>query len=225
MKCEKCGKPAVSQVTSVVNGKKEEHHYCSECFARVTPFGNVTRGFDLPIIIEEFGQDYDDYGDDGLNENGVPYEYSCGDEDGCECGSVPAFLENFVMSFAGDLFGKVPRSRLIRGDVSQSSENQSEKKSNVFCSGCGLTHEEISKTQKAGCAKCYHVFDTLLMKKYRRFSDGRSYSGKDYSPKLIWNDIDHLQSELNTAVKAQDFELAAQIRDGIKKLQKKASVE
>jgi len=224
MICEKCGRPATSQVTSLMNGKKEEHHYCGECFAQVAPFGNISRGFNLPIMpiiqIEEIGQN-GDFDEDEFNENGVPYEYDCGDD---ECCGVPAFLQNMVMSFAGDLFGRAAMPRSIKGNV-QLPKSKAPEGPIVQCAGCGISSEEIAKTQKAGCAKCYGTFDTLLMKKRNRFSEGKIYSGKDYSPKLVWNDIDYLQSELNLAVKNQNFELAARLRDGMKKLQKKAIAE
>jgi len=222
MKCEKCGRTATSHVTSVMNGKKEEHHYCNECFARVQPFGNIAKGLNLPFIVGDVDQEFYDECDceDGFNENGVPYEYSCSD-DFEEC-AVPAFLENIVMSFAGEVFEKGIVPQIVKGVAQDAAQKEIPA---VYCSGCGLSFEDISKTKKAGCAKCYQTFDNVLVKKHRLFSDGRNYSGKDYSPKLIWSDIDYLQNELNIAVKNQNFELAAQLRDGMKKLQKKANVE
>ncbi|MCL2845102.1 MAG: UvrB/UvrC motif-containing protein [Chitinivibrionia bacterium] len=227
MICEKCGKPAISQITSVVNGKKEERHYCGECFARIAPFGNIASNFNLPIMpiiqIEEISRN-EEYEDDGLNENGVPYEYDCGDDEGC-CGGVPAFLQNMVMSFAGDLFGRAATPRSNKGDASL-AKNQAPKGPIIQCSGCGISSEDVEKMQKAGCAKCYSTFENILMKKHNRFSEGKAYSGKYYSPKIVWNDIEHLQSELNLAVKNQNFELAAKIRDGMKTLQtKRATAE
>jgi len=219
MKCEKCGKTATSHVTSVMNGKKEEHHYCSECFAQVQPFGNIAKGLNLPaFIVKETGQDFEDEFDEEVSDENVEtYEYSCGDGDEQ---AIPSFLENIVMSFAGEVFDNAVAPQTANG---QDASKKDAAISN--CPGCGLSVSDVSKTQKAGCAKCYQVFDNVLVKKYRRFSDGKNYSGKDYSPKLIWNDIDYLQNELNIAVKNQNFELAAQLRDGMKNLQKRAAVE
>ena len=222
MKCEKCGKTATSHVTSLMNGKKEEHHYCSECFTHTQPFGNIAKGLNLPsFVVEEIGRDFEEDmdGEEGLDENAETYEYSCCDD--ADAHNVPAFLKNIVMSFAGEVFDDAV--------VPQTAKGQDASKKDVSaannCPGCGLSLADVSKTQKAGCAKCYQTFYNVLMKKYRRFSDGKNYSGKDYSPKLIWNDIDYLQNELSIAVKNQNFELAAQLRDGMKNLQKKANVE
>ncbi|MCL1946476.1 MAG: UvrB/UvrC motif-containing protein [Chitinivibrionia bacterium] len=215
MKCEKCGKTATSHVTSVMNGKKEVHHYCNECFIQTQPFGNIAKGLNLPsFVVEEIGQDFDENvdGEDGLDENVETFECVSCDEEG---NNVPDFLKNIVMSFAGEVFENGVAAQTEKGEDAAKKDSALKN-----CPCCGMSLADVSKTQKAGCAKCYQVFDNVLMKKYRRFSDGKNYSGKDYSPKLIWNDIDYLQNELSIAVKNQNFELAAQLRDGMKNLQK-----
>jgi protein-arginine kinase activator protein McsA len=218
MKCEKCGmKTATSHVVSIVNGRKEEHHFCNDCFDRGSPFGKIIRD------IGGYNYDYDDDCDgfnenDELDENGVPHEYSyIGDE------SMSPFdiIDGIARLAAKEVYFE---ERLLgdkmEPDIRKSlSEKEKHQKSEplVICSVCGTTSESVNKTRKAGCAKCYSVFETVLMERYQTFG-GKAYRGKTYSSKNANSDVDYLQKELSIAVKNQNFERAAEIRDNIKKL-------
>jgi len=217
MKCERCGtKTATSHIISIVNGKKEEHHYCNECLDKGSPFGKIIRGLGEHM---DNNADDDFYDDCELDENGIPFEYSGGADE-----SMTPFdiIESIARLAAKEVYEE---ERFYEEDktsgIMSAREKERHKKDEplIVCPLCGMTSELIYKTRKAGCAKCYSVFETFLMERYRMCYDTPEYHGKTYSSKSTSKDIDYLQSELSVAVKSQNYERAAEISDNIKKLQ------
>ena len=218
MKCERCGtKTATSHIISVVNGEKEEHHYCNECLLRGSLFGVLAQDLKLPF----FDVADDDYDDDEFVARGEYDEgdYDDYDDDADEMFPVPEDLPPFLREACERIKKEISNSGKKRN--SGEKEKQKDSEPEVFCSVCGISLKEILKTQKAGCAKCYQVFENVLSKKHNICSDGKKYCGKTYNPKLMSCDIDYLQNELSIAVKNQDYEQAAAIRDSINDAKKK----
>jgi len=221
MKCERCGiKTATSHIVSVVNGKKEEHHYCNECLLRGSLFGVLTQDLKLPF----FDGANDDYDDDYDDEFAARAEYDDGgdyddDDDTDGAFSIPEDFPPFLREACERIKKEISDSGKKRDGGEKEKRKNDEPE--VFCSVCGISLKEILKTQKAGCAKCYQVFENVLSKKHRICFDGKKYCGKTYNPKLMSCDIDYLQNELSIAVKNQDYEQAAAIRDSINDAKKK----
>lgn len=97
------------------------------------------------------------------------------------------------------------------------------------CNVCGLTYEEFSTTGKLGCWNCYNKFGVRLAPIFRRLHGNMKHTGK--VPKKANNErktvkeIHSLKSLLEEAIRNEEYEKAAQIRDRIKHLeneQKKA---
>lgn len=105
------------------------------------------------------------------------------------------------------------------------------------CPVCKSTFHDIQTSSKVGCAKCYEVFYADLMPSIRRIHSNTTHSGKR-PPKiaklnstvreeavgesvgaLAENEIENLKSQLEEAVKEQNFELAAELRDKIKEME------
>jgi protein arginine kinase activator len=200
-----------------VNGKREEHHYCNECLEKGSPFGRIIRGLGGHIgnnIDDDF---YDDY---ELDENGIPFEYSCDADENMTSFDI---IEGIARLAAKEVYDEEKMQEDDKNEVNSASsrekEKHKEKEPLVVCPLCGMTSELIYKTRKAGCAKCYSVFEKFLMERYRMCYDEPAYHGKTYCSKITNKDIDFLQSELNVAVKSQNYERAAEICDNIKKLQ------
>lgn len=106
--------------------------------------------------------------------------------------------------------------------------NNSNKKENkeVECSFCGSTFESIAKSGKIGCANCYKVFYDRLIPSIQRIHGNTKHSGKrPGSAALILHPraqlssaamkIQEKQNELEKAIKEQNFEYAAVLRDEI----------
>lgn len=98
------------------------------------------------------------------------------------------------------------------------------------CPNCGITFAQISKGGRVGCAKCYDFFYDRLLPSIKRIHGNTLHTGKRLrKPQLhsgenssekteIPNEISRLSQQLQAAVKNQEFEQAAQLRDKINEL-------
>ncbi|MDD5644782.1 MAG: UvrB/UvrC motif-containing protein [bacterium] len=97
----------------------------------------------------------------------------------------------------------------------------------VKCGNCGMSFLDFKKIGKLGCSDCYSVFRTHLvplLKTIHKSShhigfmnkSGLYTEGKNNAVRL-----ETLKKSLSEAVKAEEFEQAALIRDKIKELRKK----
>ena len=92
------------------------------------------------------------------------------------------------------------------------------------CQCCGSSFEDIAKSGKVGCAECYDTFYEELLPSGRRIHGRTSHTGKlAHSAGTgirIRNEIAKCRSELEQAIKDQEFEKAAELRDRIRELEK-----
>ncbi|OJU15038.1 MAG: hypothetical protein BGN88_03180 [Clostridiales bacterium 43-6] len=92
------------------------------------------------------------------------------------------------------------------------------------CEGCNLTFSEIAKSGKAGCPQCYARFYDKLLPSLQRIHGKSQHVGKIPGPAgekaMKANHIKSLKEELAAAVKDQNFERAAELRDEINTLEK-----
>ena len=93
------------------------------------------------------------------------------------------------------------------------------------CKTCSSTYAEISQSGRVGCADCYKEFINELMPSVRRIHGNTVHCGKKprsgraaAQPEVPDDERARLQQELDEAVKVQDFEKAASLRDKIKEL-------
>jgi len=92
---------------------------------------------------------------------------------------------------------------------------QEVKKTVKTCATCGTTIQDIANTSRIGCPDCYTTFKEELKPFIMNFHKAYKHIGK--SPKRI--DNKDLKKALEEAVKKEDYELAAKLRDDIKKLE------
>lgn len=92
------------------------------------------------------------------------------------------------------------------------------------CQCCGSSFEDIAKSGKVGCANCYDVFYEELLPSIQRIHGRTSHTGKlarSAGTKVrIKNELTQCRYELEQAIKAQEFEKAAELRDRIRELEK-----
>lgn len=97
-------------------------------------------------------------------------------------------------------------------------------KSRKRCQCCGSSFEDIAKTGKVGCAECYDVFYEELLPSIQRIHGRTAHTGKlahaAGTEVKVRNEIAKYRSELENAIKDQEFEKAAELRDKIKELEK-----
>ena len=88
------------------------------------------------------------------------------------------------------------------------------------CSVCGMTFEEIVRTQNIGCSQCYYTFEPEILGIFMKKGISVPYKGslpkrlKDYQSVLV--DRMTVKIKLEEAVAAEDYEKAAFFRDYLK---------
>ena len=92
------------------------------------------------------------------------------------------------------------------------------------CPHCGMTLRRFSKETLLGCPKDYEVFEKNLLPLIQRTHNGRAdHCGK--VPASVGPDqekeirLSALQRQLDKAVRSEEYETAARLRDEIRKLQ------
>ncbi|MBN2119950.1 MAG: UvrB/UvrC motif-containing protein [Candidatus Omnitrophica bacterium] len=96
----------------------------------------------------------------------------------------------------------------------------------LHCSNCGLTYQEFKKKGRLGCPQCYEDFKSQLQPLLRRMQGSSRHRGK--TPKIkIKKEIPfdermkELKAYLERAIKLEEYEEAARIRDEIRELERK----
>ena len=166
MKCDSCGKENANiHMTSIVNGVKEEYHYCQQCANQ--------------------------------KEQGQGSMFSSMFDD--------TFFNN--QFFANVMY---PQSALGNSKLSA-------------CPQCGMTISAFNHQGRLGCDKCYEAFQQHLVPLIKRIQGSTSYEGRlpqrGAEALKIEQTIKQLRNDLIQAVKQEQFEKAAQIRDEIKSLE------
>ena len=91
----------------------------------------------------------------------------------------------------------------------------------LICKSCGLSYAEFKKQGRLGCAECYTSFHDQLVPLIRRIHDavqhvGRTASGGRKQAQQKMN-VQKLREELTSAIKGEDYEKAAALRDQLRK--------
>jgi protein arginine kinase activator len=107
---------------------------------------------------------------------------------------------------------------------------QEEPASGLACPACGGTMEDFRQTGRLGCARCYTTFEPQLRDLLRRLHGSTQHVGERYAAPAAEGAagaagaapdtrVSVLKERLRRAVEAEDFELAAQLRDQLKVLE------
>lgn len=94
----------------------------------------------------------------------------------------------------------------------------------IRCPNCGMTQSDFKKSGRLGCAQCYETFSDGLAPLLKGMHKGEQHIGKN-PPKQkenlgIEDRLKQLRKDLEIAIKSEDFEEAAELRDRIRKLEK-----
>jgi protein arginine kinase activator len=93
------------------------------------------------------------------------------------------------------------------------------------CTFCGATLQDFRDTGRLGCAHCYAAFEQQLRELLRRVHGSNVHTGKLYLPATPTQTAEpdklnaELREQLRRAVEAENFELAAELRDRIRALE------
>lgn len=148
--------------------------------------------------------------------NGEFKEYDLCSECAKKMGYTNVFgdMEDEFSNFLGSFFGNVLPAR------TQATR----------CEFCGSTYADIARSGHVGCANCYSVFADELYPSIRRIHGNTTHCGKhsrlaeqtrksNAAEETKEEKIKKLKAELDKAVKEQNFEHAAELRDKIKELE------
>jgi protein arginine kinase activator len=115
--------------------------------------------------------------------------------------------------------------KLFAGLFENIQDVPKEKVEEIKCSKCGLSFSKFQKTGKFGCSNCYDEFSDVLQPIIIGIHGHNHHRGKvpkRTSPNIILKkEVEDLMLKLEEAVKKEEFEIAAVIRDEIKKVKEK----
>jgi len=105
-------------------------------------------------------------------------------------------------------------------------ESSLELEEETKCPGCGISYSEIMNKGKIGCSFCYDTFGDYLTPILERVHGRVTHRGKvprriRTKGRLLEKAIYNLRLKLEEAVKKEEYERAARLRDKIKKLKEK----
>jgi protein arginine kinase activator len=104
----------------------------------------------------------------------------------------------------------------VINNIIKHKQQEQAKKQLKTCPTCGTTIQDIAATtSRIGCPDCYTHFKDELTPFIKNYHKSLQHVGK--SPKRI--DAKDLKKALEEAIKKEDYELAAKLRDEIKNLE------
>jgi protein arginine kinase activator len=104
-------------------------------------------------------------------------------------------------------------------------EGQAEPSTAERCPGCGRSYQGFAKAGRLGCGTCYTQFEKEIDLVVRRIAANPEHVGK--APKRrsgalhTRREIQGLRHSLDAAVRAENYEEAARLRDQIRELEKR----
>lgn len=123
---------------------------------------------------------------------------------------------------------QIPINELLSGLLAaQPSDDELSAASGqqVQCPHCGFTLDQFRKEGVLGCAYDYEVFEKALLPLIEKAHDGKTtHCGKlpSKTPKDTKKQVKllNLRQQLDAAVRTEDYEQAAKLRDKINKIEK-----
>lgn len=96
------------------------------------------------------------------------------------------------------------------------------------CKCCGLSFTGFRKSGRLGCAECYETFKVPLESLIKTIHKSSKHAGKQFGMHTVaeqhkFSDeekLNQLKQKLHLAVEKEEYELAAQLRDQIKEIEK-----
>lgn len=103
-------------------------------------------------------------------------------------------------------------------------EKEKAAETDIKCPSCGFSFQNFRKMGRLGCPKCYNTFKAQLSPLLKKIHGSEIYSVKMLAKKEVVRDKEallvELKAKLEKAVKMEEFEEAARLRDQIRALEK-----
>ena len=117
---------------------------------------------------------------------------------------------------------------LLAGLTDFGTKMEGKEAKTISCPKCGLTYESFRKTGRLGCGGCYETFRRYLAPLLKRIHGSTQHVGRvpaaTVSKKVSKPEdpLIEIKEKLKSAVAAEAFEEAAQLRDQIRTLEGKS---
>lgn len=109
--------------------------------------------------------------------------------------------------------------------VPTAGEKQKIAAPGIKCPSCGFTFQNFRKMGRLGCPKCYETFKNQLSPLLRKIHGSDNHPGKMPVKKVVARGkavlVGDLKTNLEKAIRLEEFEEAARLRDQIRALEKK----
>lgn len=141
------------------------------------------------------------------------------------------------------LDGEFPLGKLLSGLLGlETDTEETDARARVVCPTCGTSFDDFVENSRFGCPDCYGVFDLFIKDKIKQLQGSEEHKGRhpkymrsqkkeiQVSEGTVQNTensgetrVYHLEAELKAALKREDYQEAARLRDEIRGL--KAAVD
>jgi protein arginine kinase activator len=113
---------------------------------------------------------------------------------------------------------------ILAGILNQQKEEAARPASvDLSCSNCGLPFDSYRSTLLLGCSECYESFEKYLVPDLRKFHGSTVHRGRvpENVPETYQQrrSPQELRRRMQEAAEAEDFELAAKLRNEIRRLE------
>lgn len=117
-----------------------------------------------------------------------------------------------------------PIGDLLAGMAEEGGSGETEEMKKLTCAQCGLTYVDFKKTGRLGCSECYDIFTEGLKGLLRKIHGTNQHRGKvpNFEKEYVEQkkEIRKLREKMKRAIKAEEFERAAALRDTIHEMEK-----
>ncbi|HXV12798.1 MAG TPA: UvrB/UvrC motif-containing protein [Candidatus Krumholzibacteria bacterium] len=112
---------------------------------------------------------------------------------------------------------------LVAGLIDDTVDSEAERISKVRCPSCGYEYSDFKKIGRLGCPECYDAFEAQLVQVLRHVHGSTQHAGKKATQvgerAALRERMTVLREELTEAIRTEDYERAAAIRDEIRGLE------
>jgi protein arginine kinase activator len=124
-------------------------------------------------------------------------------------------------------------AEMLKASILSVTEKESKARSaqRVMCEQCGLSYQEFRVKGRFGCSGCYEAFSDLVEPLLEKVHGAKEYKGpapkkpssrrKTTSVAEFEKELVDLRRKLTRAVKSEDYEDAARLRDRITEVERR----
>lgn len=117
----------------------------------------------------------------------------------------------------------LPKTMLEMWKALQKSARRVRKDAGLTCQDCGMTLAEFRQKGRLGCPKDYELFGNALLPLLERIHNGTEHLGRlpglDTEELRRRQELTTLRARLEEAIREEEYENAAQLRDEIQQLE------